>query len=77
MTEPNQPDPAKARFALIQLSRLMGVFMVLFGVLLQAGRIEALRAVPRWAGYVLIVAGMVDAFLVPLFLARRWRSPKK
>lgn len=71
------PDPAKGRFVIIQLARLVGVFLVLFGVLLQAGRIAALAAVPRETGYALIVIGMIDVFVMPVYLARRWRSPKE
>lgn len=71
------PDPARARFAAIQLVRLVGVVLVLLGVLVQAGRIEALAWVPRWAGYVLIAAGLADTFVMPMLLARRWRSPKE
>lgn len=77
MTEPNSGDPAAARFVMIQLTRLIGVFLVLFGVLIQAGRVEALAGVPRWVGYVLIVIGLADTFVMPLVLARRWRSPKE
>jgi hypothetical protein len=71
------PDPAKARFAVIQLARLFGVVLVLLGVLIQAGRIAALAWVPQWAGYVLIAVGLVDTFVMPTLLARRWRSPKE
>ena len=69
-------DPAQGRFIVIQLVRLAGVAMVLIGVLLQAGRIEALRGVPVEVGYVLIVIGMLDVFVMPQVLARRWRSPR-
>lgn len=68
-------DPAKGRFVVIQLARLAGVFMVLLGVLLQDHRVEALREVPAAAGYVLIVVGMLDVFVMPLILARKWRTP--
>ena len=71
------PDPAQGRFVIIQLARMVGVFLVLFGVLLQAGRIGALANVPRETGYVLIVIGMIDVFVMPVYLARRWRSPKE
>ena len=73
----NPTDPAKGRFVMIQLARMAGVFLVLFGVLLQAGRITALSAVPREAGYALIAIGMIDVFVMPVYLARRWRSPHK
>lgn len=73
----SEPDPAKGRFVVMQLVRLSGVVLVLFGILLQARRIEALRDVPPAAGYILIVIGLVEVFALPLVLARRWRSPKE
>ena len=72
--DPGTPDPAKGRFVMIQLARLIGVFMVLFGILLQDGRIVALREVPRAVGFVLIAIGLLDVFVMPVILARRWRS---
>lgn len=69
-------DPAQGRFIVIQLVRMVGVAMVLCGVLLQAGRIEALRGVPAAIGYVLIVIGLLDVFVMPQVLARKWRSPR-
>lgn len=71
------PDPARGRFVVIQLTRLLGVMLVLFGVLLQGGRIESLHEVPKWVGYLLMVVGLVDVFVMPMVLARRWRSPKE
>jgi hypothetical protein len=73
----SEPDPARGRFIVMQLVRLSGVVLVLFGVLLQAGRIEALRDVPVAAAYVLIVIGLVEVFALPLILARHWRTPKE
>ena len=67
-------DPAAARFAAIQLVRLGGVAMVLVGLLIEAGRIGALAGVPGWVGYGLAAIGLVEVFLLPRLLARRWRS---
>lgn len=63
-------DPAKARFLVINLVRLMGVAMVLIGVLAAEGQIK----LPGVAAYVLVVLGMIGIFLVPRMLARRWRT---
>jgi len=68
-------DPAAARFWTIQLVRLSGVAMVVVGLLIQARRIEALADVPALAGYVLIGVGLIDVFVAPTLLARRWRTP--
>ena len=68
-------DPAKAKFAAIQLARLSGVALVLVGLLVNADRLPALSGLPDAAGLVLIGIGLVDFFAVPTLLARRWRSP--
>ena len=64
-------DPARARFAVIQLLRIAGVALVVFALLVIAGRF----ALPRAAGYVALGFGLVDVFVVPLLLARHWKSP--
>lgn len=66
-------DPAAARFAVIQVMRLAGVAMVVLGMLVATGRLPQL---PAWSGYLLLVLGLADVFIVPTLLARRWRSPK-
>ena len=60
---------------MIQLLRLSGVAMVLIGLLIAAGRTEMLAGIPDAIGYVLIAVGLVDFFVVPTLLARRWRTP--
>ena len=67
-------DPAAARFAVIQLTRLAGVAMVVLGVLIANG--DMLPGLPGWAGYLLLAAGLGDVFVVPVLLARKWRTPK-
>jgi uncharacterized membrane protein HdeD (DUF308 family) len=68
-------DPAVARWAAIQLVRFLGVACVLVGILIVARRVATLSFLPDWLGYVLIASGLIDVFLVPTLLARRWRSP--
>ncbi|MBD3729007.1 MAG: hypothetical protein IE933_04810 [Sphingomonadales bacterium] len=67
----SERDPAAARFAVISILRLMGVAMVLGGVVIVSGN----SSLPQWAGWVLVVIGMGDTFIVPQMLARRWRTP--
>lgn len=64
-------DPAKARFIIIQLVRLSGVAMVVFGLLIMARRID----LPVLAGYLIAAVGLFEAVIAPLLLARRWKSP--
>jgi hypothetical protein len=56
--------------------RLSGAVLVLVGMMVVAGRLPMLNGVPPLLGYVLAGAGLVDFFVVPPLLARKWRSPK-
>ena len=71
MTTPPTPDP-RTRFFLLHLARLAGVALVVSGLLVLEGQI----ALPRAAGWALLVAGIVDVFVVPQLLARKWQSRK-
>jgi len=72
----NDRDPAAARFAIIQIVRLSGVALVLLGLAIQSGRVAALSEIPAMVGYVLIAVGLIDTFVAPAVLARRWRTPR-
>ncbi|KPL69620.1 hypothetical protein SZ64_16880 [Erythrobacter sp. SG61-1L] len=63
---------ARDRWATISIVRLVGVAMVLAGALVVRQIIEW----PKEAGYALIVVGLIDVYLVPQILARKWRTPK-
>ena len=71
----SERDPAAARFVAIQLVRLSGVATVLVGLLIEAGRLRVFAGIPIWFGYVLAVVGLVEVFLLPRLLAKRWRTP--
>lgn len=60
------------RFVVMNVLRLSGVAFVIAGLLVVNGVIDIAPA----AGYVFIAVGLVDVFVGPLVLARRWRSPK-
>lgn len=63
---------ARNRFIVIQIVRLTGLGLFLFGLLAIAGRVE----LPAVAGYGLAVVGMVEMLIVPLILSRKWKSPR-
>lgn len=65
-------DPARNRFFAIHAVRFAGVAQVIVGMVVVGGRMDW----PEWLGWVLIANGALDAFVIPQFLARRWRSPK-
>ena len=64
-------EVARNRWMVINAVRVAGVAMVLVGILGLRGVLEY----PEAAGYVLVVVGLIDVFVVPQFLARKWRTP--
>jgi hypothetical protein len=73
MVEPVGDATARNRWLVIVFARLAGVAMVIVGLLGTQGRIE----MPLLAAYGLLAVGLADVFLVPTFLARKWRSPDR
>ena len=63
-------DPAKARFLTIQAVRLSGVVTAVLGALVLGG----ILPLPEIAGYILIALGVAEIFILPIVLAKRWRS---
>lgn len=77
---PNDPSPlppgrdeAEKHFWIINMVRLMGVGFVILGLLMATGKL--FPQVPFWVGYILVANGLVDVFIIPVMLARKWRSP--
>ena len=70
--DPAQHGPAKARFLTIQAVRLSGVALGVLGALV----LGKILPFPEIVGYIFLVLGAVDVFILPLFLARRWSSNK-
>jgi hypothetical protein len=70
--DPGQPpDQAKGRFLVLQMLRLSGVALVMFGLMVLNGKVP----IPAVAGYAFILAGVADALVLPAVLARSWKSP--
>lgn len=78
MSDTSPQDPAKARFFIINVVRMGGVMFVVLGILATTGRIWAdeLGSARAWAGYLLIAFGVINAFVSPAILIRKWRTPK-
>lgn len=66
-------NQVRNRFLVISVLRVAGALLVMFGLVIAAGR---LPDVPRIVGIVAVLVGALDFALVPLLLARRWRTPK-
>lgn len=67
----NEPDPAIARYWMLQLMRLGGILLAFGGVAIIAGRVDG----PLVLGYGLVLLGAFEFFFLPRALARRWKSP--
>lgn len=64
---------ARNRFFLIQLARLGGTALALFGLLLwQSDRVVRGGS---FAGFPITLAGLLISFWLPLHLIRKWRTP--
>lgn len=67
------PTPQeRSRFFVLNAVRLSGVALILVGILIVNGAID----LPRVVGYVFIPVGLIDVFVMPLILARKWRTPR-
>ena len=66
-------DVARGRWLAINAVRVAGVAMVVVGLLI----VRQVIPEPAWAGYTILAVGLADVFLVPLYLARKWRSPSE
>ncbi|WP_420607173.1 hypothetical protein [Novosphingopyxis sp.] len=64
-------DPAKSRFFIISIARLMGAITVIVGLCIFLGLIAA----PKSVGVVLILLGFADFVFIPRFLSAQWRTP--
>ena len=62
---------ARDRWMVINALRLGGLAITLFGIL----ALGHVFAFPEIGGYLLVVVGLADFFVVPLLLARKWRTP--
>lgn len=65
-------DVARGRWMAINAVRIAGVAMVVIGIF-------GLREVfeyPAIAAWILIGVGLLDVFVVPRVMARKWRTPR-
>jgi hypothetical protein len=62
---------AQYRFLVINLCRITGAVLLVVGLAVIAREAFGL---PKAAGYVLFLFGILDFLFVPVFLAKRWKS---
>ncbi|WP_430445191.1 hypothetical protein [Sphingorhabdus contaminans] len=71
---PEDETKAQYRFLVINICRITGAAMLVIGLAVIARGVFGL---PKAAGYLLFLVGMVDFLLVPVFLSKRWKSTPK
>ncbi len=69
MTE-DKPDAALMRYQVLSLIRLMAAAQVVLGVVIIGGRL----GLPYIVGAALVLTGVLEFFLIPRLLAKRWKS---
>jgi hypothetical protein len=67
----DEETKAQYRFLVINIVRITGAVMLVLGLAVIARGVFGL---PVAAGYVLFLVGLADFMLVPLLLAKRWKS---
>ena len=69
------PTPPTAqernRFFVLNAIRLSGAVLVLVGILV----LNRVLTLPEVVGWVFIAVGLIDVFVMPQVLARKWRTP--
>jgi len=58
----------------IQVMRMMGFALVILGILMARDAVDLAGEDNHLVGYAFVVIGLLDGFLMPIFLARRWSS---
>ena len=75
--EPAAPtDRERSRWMVLNMMRALGFALAIFGIVLTQGGVRLGTSIDEKLGYFLIVVGLIDGFVVPQVLARKWRSPK-
>lgn len=70
---PEEETKAQYRFLVLNIIRITGAVMLVLGLAIIA---KGVFDLPKAAGYVLFIVGIIDFMLVPLLLAKKWKSPK-
>ena len=61
---------ARQRFVLINAIRFSGLALVMLGIAISLGKFD----LPAELGFVISLAGMLEFFFMPWFLAKRWNN---
>ena len=65
---------ARQRWMVMQVMRIMGFGLVILGILMARDVVDIAGESNHLVGYAFVVVGLLDGFLMPIFLAKKWSS---
>ena len=65
---------ARQRWMVIQMMRVFGFGLAILGILMTRDAVDIAGESNRLVGYAFVVIGLLDGFLMPIFLAKKWSS---
>ena len=68
-------EVARNRWMIIQIMRVMGFGLAILGLLMTQDAVDLVGDLNHLVGYVFMATGLIDGFVMPQYLARKWRSP--
>ncbi len=76
MMTPEQEALAKKRFLALNLVRLFALLLVIVGMLFVTDKVEIAQPPRHIIGLILVAIGIVDFFVMPRILVKRWKTPE-
>lgn len=64
-------DAAKQRFFMLSAIRVLSTVLVVVGLLILAGKMD----IPKPAGAVFTIFGLLELIFLPRFLVSKWKTP--
>ncbi|HEX4873707.1 MAG TPA: hypothetical protein VFV06_02305 [Sphingorhabdus sp.] len=70
MNSEEREEQARKRFIILNILRFSGAIVVMMGLAISAGRL--FPDFPPLLGYLFLILGMIEFFLMPLLLKKSW-----
>lgn len=70
MNNEEREEQARKRFIILNILRLSGAIVVMIGLAISAGRL--FPDFPPLLGYLFVILGMIEFFLMPILLKKSW-----
>lgn len=70
MNSEEREEQARKRFFILNILRFSGAIVVMMGLAISAGRL--FPDFPPLLGYLFLILGMIEFFLMPILLKKSW-----